>query len=68
MTRDCYMLYALKVMTYHHNEQKRKEKFLYNDTDSNSITPPSTPSSIPSTPRGSSPKRGSCVCCGWTVW
>jgi hypothetical protein len=25
------MLYALKIMTYHSGEQKRKEKFLYND-------------------------------------
>jgi len=25
------MLYALKVMTYHSGEQKRKEKFLYRE-------------------------------------
>lgn len=65
------MLYALKVMTYHSNEQKRKEKFLYNDSDSDSITitPPSTPStpSTPLTPRGKSP-RDFCVCCGWGCW
>lgn len=57
------MLYALKVMTYHSGEHKRKEKFLYNDADS--ITPPSTPT----TPRGSSPPRSrTCVCFGWTCW
>lgn len=61
------MLYALKVMTYHSGEHKRKEKFLYNDSDS--ITPPSTPSSVPSTPRGKSPSpRDCCVCCGWSCW
>jgi hypothetical protein len=68
MTRDFYMLYALKVMTFHAGEQKRKEKFLYNDSDS--ITPPSTPSSVPSTPRGKSPspRDFKCVCCGWACW
>ena len=65
------MLYALKVMTYHSNEQKRKEKFLYNDSDS--ITPPSTPSSsssVPATPRGKSPspRDFKCVCCGFACW
>ena len=66
MTRDFYMLYALKVMTYHSGEHKRKEKFLFNDADS--ITPPSTPST-PTTPRGKSPSpRDFCVCCGWACW
>ena len=61
------MIYYVKLMTYHSGEHKRKEKFLYNDGDS--ITPPSTPSSVPSTPRGKSPPpRDFCVCCGWGCW
>lgn len=60
------MIYALKIMTYNINETKKKQ-FLYREDSSASITPPSTPSSVPSTPRGTSPKR-TCVCCGWTVW
>jgi len=63
------MLYALKVMTYHSGEQKRKEKFLYREDSAIiiSIDDPKTPPSTPSAPRGSSPKRV-CDCFIFPCW